>query len=294
MSTKSLVLQLQELSSSNDTEITELLRKALLVASKLGLEPLKNWANQELQGYGSTDIPNYRKVQAELKARNPVHGLISYIISDPELMAAVCNVSINEPVGSLVELLQADDSFLIVPLDPEQSALLMGLQDSNVKLEPTRTIGRNQVAGILDAVRTTILEWALKLEADGVSGEGMVFSSEEKAKAQASIRIENFQGILGDVSHSTVTQNQTMDIQKGDFEGLRKCLADEGVSPRDIEALEAAIKVDPPPSSGNQFGKTVSSWIGNMLAKAASGSWQIGVGAAGSLLSNAISAFYGL
>ena len=37
--------------------------------------------------------------------------------------------------------------------------------------------------GIVDSVRTTVLEWALKLEEDGIVDEGLSFSSTEKALA---------------------------------------------------------------------------------------------------------------
>ena len=185
-----LVLQLQQLATDNSTDVTELLRKALLVATKLGLQPFRDWVNQELHGYDDTcDIPEYRHVRTELKVRNPYHGLIPFLIDDEEIMGeimrTVCTVQINEPIGSMVNLMQSDNPHLMVPLLPQQKMFLMRMQDSFAPLEPVRAIGRNQVATILDAVRTKILDWSLQLEADGVMGEGMTFSAEEKQKAQS-------------------------------------------------------------------------------------------------------------
>ena len=64
-------------------------------------------------------------------------------------------------------------------------------------------MGGHKLATVIDAVRTMILNWSLKLEEEGILGEGLSFSEEEKQKAATStqIRIENFQGILGDVAH---------------------------------------------------------------------------------------------
>ena len=45
-----LVIQLQQITADNSTDITELLRKALLVATKLGLKTFRGWVNQELHG----------------------------------------------------------------------------------------------------------------------------------------------------------------------------------------------------------------------------------------------------
>ena len=290
-----LVLQLQQLATDNGTDVTELLRKALLVATKLGLQPFRDWVNQELLGYDDTcDIPEYRHVRTELKVHNPYHGLLPFLIDDEEIMGTVCNVQINDPIGSMINLMQSDNRHLTVPLSPQQKILLMRMQDRPEPLEPVRTVGRNQFASILDAVRTTILEWSLQLEADGVIGEGMTFSAEEKQRAQSSITIENFQGIIGDVSGSTVTQNLQMSVRKGDFTSLRAYLSEHGVDAEDIDDLERAINADPTPTSSASFGGEVSAWVGKMVSKAATGAWQIGIGTAGGFLSKALGAYYGL
>ena len=291
-----LVLQLQQLATDNNTDIMELLRKALLVAAKLGLRPFRDWANQELQGYGTSHVPEYRHVHAELKVDNPYHGLIPFLIDDKEMMEAICNVPIQEPIGSLVDLMEIryeDKGHLRVPMSPQQKLILMRMQDNFVQLEPVRTIGRNQVAAILDAVRTKILNWSLQLEADGVIGEGMTFSAEEKQRAQSSITIENFQGIIGDVSSSTVTQNLNMPVRRGDFASLRAYLSEHRVSAEDIDGLERAIDADPTPASSEPFGDNVSAWIGKMVSKAATGAWQVGLGAASGLLSTVLKAYFG-
>jgi len=45
---------------------------------------------------------------------------------------------------------------------------------------PYTVVQRSQLRGILDAVRTSVLNWSLKLEADGIVGDGMSFSPDEK------------------------------------------------------------------------------------------------------------------
>jgi len=41
-----------------------------------------------------------------------------------------------------------------------------------------------QIAAVFDAVRNRILDWTLKLEAEGILGEGMTFTQKEKEAAQ--------------------------------------------------------------------------------------------------------------
>ena len=66
-----------------------------------------------------------------------------------------------------------------------------------------------------------------------------------------------------------------------------------GVSSEDIKELEKAISEDPTPSSPEDYGQKISGWIGKMVSKAASGAWQIGVGSAGGVLAQALSAYFG-
>ncbi len=124
----------------------------------------------------------------------------------------------------------------------------------------------------------------------------MSFSSEEKQKAASSpsIRIDNFQGVLGDVYQSTVLQNLQMTVNKGDFDSLRKFLQSHGIEDEDIEELQKAIEADPQPKKRESFGARVGEWLGKMTAKAAQGIGQIPFGTAGSLLANAIWNYYGM
>jgi len=84
-----------------------------------------------------------------------------------------------------------------------------------------------------------------------------------------------------------------MSIQTNDFQSLAEFLKAKSVSEEDVSELEKAISDDPKPESPKSFGKRVSGWIGKMISKAASGAWDISVQAAGTVLANAISAFYG-
>ncbi len=65
----SLVQELQRLASSSTSALPELLRKAKLVAFKLGLDDFQKWIDFELEGYKDIkDIPLYRIVHCELRA----------------------------------------------------------------------------------------------------------------------------------------------------------------------------------------------------------------------------------
>lgn len=293
-----IVLQLQELASDSDHDIADLLRKALVVATKLQLHDFKEWVLSELNGYEDLNsLPEYRRIKGDLRAQNPFHGLIPFIINEPEIREVVTKILVHESVSSIQQLVDSRESGSICFFfGPEQEAALMRMQGGFAPLRPVRVVGPNQLISILNAVRTRMLEWALSLEAEGILGDGLSFSEKERKLAMTSktIRIENFQGVLGDVHGGNVSQTNTITVQSGNFSSLANYLRQQGVSPTAITELEQAVLDDPEPKSAQALGAKVSAWIGRMVGLAASGGWEVSVATAGTLLAAAVSKFYGL
>lgn len=95
---------------------------------------------------------------------------------------------------------------------------------------------------------------------------------------------------IGDNNSITITKTK---IKQGDFGDLENLLLKHGVENKDIKELEEIIKSDNPDVEKKRFGDGVSKWIGNMVSKAAQNIWSIGIGAAGSLLAEALNSYYG-
>ena len=298
--TISIVVQLQEMASDSKNHLPDLLRKALLISSKLGLNDFRDWVLSELNGYQVGDnIPDYRIIISQLKVINPYHGYQPFIIEDSELARLVSEVKILESIESLQYLtsVNSNKGVLTFPFPPEQKYSLMQMQSGYVQLEPTRIIGSNQIKSVLEQVRTQLLNWALQLESQGILGDGINFSVEEKTIAtekRSTINIHNFQGLLGDISGGNVSQTMSMTVTSGNFDSLSRYFRQQGVNEEDINSLELAITQDPEETKTGSFGPKVSQWIGRMISKAADGTWNISIGAAGSLLATAIAKFYGI
>lgn len=300
MKQESIVLELQDLASSDSTPLPELLRKSLLVATKLDLEDFRAWIHRELNGYGNgDDIPEYRIVHAQLKVRNPYHGLQPYSMDDARQQSEICTIKVPESVGAMSELMQKGDSGrLYVGLPPSlQNFLARQMQmEFGFALEFVRVIGASQVAAILDCVRTKILEWSLALEKQGVLGIGMRFSVEEKQRAQGNqhINIHSFQGFLGNASESTINQTfSSSSVHKGDIQSLIGALKSAGVPNDDVKELKAAITKDGP-AQGQSLGEKVTQWVGTFVMKAATGGVALAAGATGNHIVKLIQAYYGL
>jgi len=303
MGNESIVLQLQILATEKVNDISDLLRKALLVARKLGLGEFRQWIERELNGYDShVDVPDYRKVRAELRLKNPYNGLIPIYLSDQRYTDVLCNVELRDPIENLqwlVTTLTKEGSYINVPLSHKEEAFLLESQGDFGQLPPVRKLSPNQASMVIDAVRTRILEWSLELESQGILGDGLVFSKEEKAKATLtpSINIHNFQGVLGNVSESSLSQDLTMSVGKGDVEDLIRKLAEQGVQEEDLAELREAIAQESTIAPDGSLGQRTSGWIGRMASKALSGTWAIGktigVGTASKILAEAIMSYYG-
>ncbi len=293
----SIVLELQQLASEKAEDISDLLRKALLVASKLRLTDFQKWIKNELNGYEKDAIPSYRMGRGEIKLKNPYHGLIPVAFGDSEIEDAFCNFEIRQSIGSLEAVLANSEKtgYLTFPLNTQMISYLMQQQDI-AQLPPVRVIDKSKINAILEIVQNTILEWSLKLEDQGILGDGLSFSPDEKERAASNmeIKIENFQGVMGDIVNSSVTQNLAQEIGKGDLTSLNKYLESLRIQPEEINELNKAIKEDHVPENPTEFGEKVNLWIGKMVSKTITGTWNVAASGAGGLLATALAKYYGL
>lgn len=288
-----LIHELQRDAISDNCSLGELLRKSLVVAKKLRITDFELWVGHELNGYPpESTIPKYREVVGRIKAWNPGKGWIPISMQDTEQdkTKSMAYQSVSS-LEALVSDRKGGDLQVIFPSEIEASLM----RRPDVPFPPTLHFGSNQVDSILHAVRNTVLNWACDLENRGILGDDMSFTSEEQqaAKEIQTINIGQFQGVLGNVQQSTVTQNLNMDVRKKDFDSLAAYLQSVGVEDAQITDLKDRINQDPMPQDKDKLGPKVSSWIGEMVGKAAAGGSQLAVGTAGSLLAQAICLYYG-
>lgn len=205
----SLVLDLQAIASDSGQSVPDVLRRAKVVSSKLGLTQVTQWIDHELNGYEDAPVPDYRRVSGVTKVRNPYRGLQPFMIDDEKLQNAITMCHVAQSVASLGQLLSLpEDGHLQFPFSPGQlSAIQTMMRNSGFpEFEVIRLVDRSAIAGMLDSVRNRVLDWALRLEQDGILGESMSFSAADKFKAESTqpIYIQHFTGVLGNVSNSTV------------------------------------------------------------------------------------------
>lgn len=178
----SLVEDLQADALDSSVPIDDLLRKAKVVAEKLGIRDLADWVEHELSGYGPDDeYPEYRKVHGEFQALNPYHGWQPIIFDEPaKAKWAFEPRLLNSPVGEL-EGRSSDNYGVAFTLKPTFKARIIELLESPTDVRCL--LNRSQVLGIPSQVRNKILDWSLRLEKAGVLGDGLSFSQRERERA---------------------------------------------------------------------------------------------------------------
>ncbi|MGA2723003.1 MAG: hypothetical protein ABSG79_11400 [Bryobacteraceae bacterium] len=226
------MVELQRDSLNPAADVSDLLRKALLIANKLSIPDLNIWIENELGGYRDLKgVPPYRIITGQVMAQDNWGRWVPVLFQNTDVLATIATVRLPDPVAEIEALLQRTlrlkecDGNLSVDFSPEQEAIL-GRDSQNGLIRHTRFIRTEDLKGLLDAVRTEILKWSLKLEKDGILGEGMTFSKDEQQKAAAVHYTTNFYGSVGNVAQNSEHFSQTAGI---------------GVQPKDLARLATEL-----------------------------------------------------
>lgn len=289
------------------SDLAELLRKCKLLAARLGSKPLEVWLLWESNGYPKEwPVPEYRIWPLQVFGhfagpfgsgiRNaPIPMDMLSFVSDKQKESYrryQCRDSI-----AAIEALLRDSKKGKVGVTTGNLAIAIGtkLYETQNCVQTWAEFGTGQLVEVLNSVRNRILDFALAVGKESPSAGEIVAESEKIAQARVN-QIFNFTihggspNIVGTTTDSSVSFN----IGTKDFTSLEKFLLEKGADPTDIAELKEAVASDPVPTTPGSFGTKVASWMGRMVAKAASGGWQIGAGAAGKLLADAITRYYGL
>ncbi|MTJ51200.1 hypothetical protein FJR38_00100 [Anabaena sp. UHCC 0253] len=173
------IQDLQQEAYNPSVSVLDLLRKALIVATKLNITELQEWIELELKGYQDQPIPDYRKVAGTIRGWNQYHGWQPIVGHDEYTLAlytTACSPSIRQSISELVALIDSGENGLHLQLSPELESVLIATVDAPIKI----SISSASIKRIVESVRDVILRWSVKLEKDGIIGEGINFTQQEK------------------------------------------------------------------------------------------------------------------
>lgn len=208
-----LVIDLQKDSLNPSITTTNLLRKAMVVSKKLKISDFEQWINHELEGYygSDKDLPSYRIVTGELRGLNPYRGWIpTSFQGNQKIQELVTRRGVFDTIPELEYLIADESKELCLTFNAELEHTLGKMFGFNTKYQ--LFMSKSQFQGILETVRTTILNWSLKLESDGILGDEMMFTYEEKEIASKMNYTVNY--FFGHVTNSQIQQNTANSTQK--------------------------------------------------------------------------------
>lgn len=296
-----LLDEIIDLLADENASLNAALLKTKVLMHTIGHAELAEWVNDELNGYPTEKpVPDYRVVGGRVAGNIQSALMIQQNVNLPtyhlpkKLKNLLENHELREAMSVLQEMASSKPSgSLRMPLSPEIGAQIdkgmdgYWVQKCWVEMQPL------QIKNGISQVRSRLLDFALNLR-DKIGG---VEEKEVKAKAAATDVPGMFHGaVFGDNATVVVGNENKIKVnnQKGDFDALAKLLIAKGVSEGDVAQLRAAVTADEGKVdiAGKSFGPEVKDWMAKMMQKAVNASWQIELGIAGNLLSDALKAYY--
>lgn len=289
-------------------DVPSLLRKALVLASRLRNDYLKAWVAHELNGYPSeADVPPYRRTevisygffadrfigQATLQ--------IPLAVLPSELRERYRNLALQQPINEMVDMLhrsKEQSSPILLPWPP--GALQYAQKVSQLEcIKAWRQLNPSFTAGVIDTVKTRILSMALDLEAaDPTAGEVPSTNLKLSETAVSKIITTHIHGTVQNFSAGGdhVTQSAKLVVRAGDKTALLRALQSVGVSPEEVTALSEAIDADKrdaeQPSTG--LGARVKAWLADLQFKAAQHLGTVSTEVVGGVITQALLLYFGI
>ena len=312
---KYYVNEIIDLLADDSVSLVKPFTQAQIFAKRVGNDDLYNWVLLQLNGYeNGENLPQYRFVRC-------VHNAVlrqGYQLTDPQpfpwisVSEEVRNMFIKyrvpNSITSLESIIEAADQKTMLRQEFDRGLCQMlsndikkqGLSFSvhSVVIE----VAPFELSQVLANIRSKLLELMLELENQYPDLEEKLQSKQiDKQEVIQSITIiMNKYNIktTGDGNNvnmgDKVTQTNNAVINKGDKEALKKFLNENGVSDEDYYQLAEVIDEEANVATTTSYGAKVGAWIQKMVGKAVEGSWQVGIGAAGSILAEGIGKYYGL
>ena len=273
----SLVNELIAKVVDSSTDLSEVLRKARVLASELRSEELGRWAEGELNGYNDEDVlPDYRVSIGSnfgnfVGYRTQGNGLPIALSNLPEdWRERMSKLKLSSGVASLQEMFRSEKNY-----QEEWPADAVALVSKDIYEEMNmvmawKAIPKARIADVLDAVRNRLLSFLLELKVQHPEVETTEVNLQTIPKEDVRLNIVNniFGGHNVFASGETVNQKVEQGVKLGDLVSLLSAFREEQVPEGLLDELSAAISDDKPVGKSG-IGPKVSLWMAKAGEKVA-------------------------
>ncbi|MFW1799509.1 hypothetical protein ACG9YX_05635 [Acinetobacter nematophilus] len=223
----SLLQEIQNDVTNSNVSVSNLLRKCKILAYKLGNEDFKAWVEYELNGYPKDKkfLPNYR-ILKNVYSKGHFSGAFGSGLKNAdvptfnlpkELQESLTTANFFSPIATLENLTTTSAS----TLSQEWGATILAQYGNNmyedyVCMQAWKVIPTSFVIGIVDTIKTKILNFVLEIEMiDKDAGDVAINSNpipQEKINQIFNINITgNVQNLASGNNQSTIDQKNFSD-----------------------------------------------------------------------------------
>ncbi len=248
------------------------LTRAKLIAYKIGDETLKEWIDNEINGYKDPEkLPDYRKIPCELfgviqvpfgeKKKIPIDA--KYL--DDWLNGLVYKMNVVQSVSTLEESIKkAEGIYGYENLPINLVKQFQEMTNSPELIEVTRQIQISQLNHILNITKQKLIDTLLELDKNFPNMENEFEPSKENIEKANTIVTTNIYG--GNVNSNVglgenVNQNQELEISTKNIEKKIEEIRKLGVNDEQIEQIRNIIKNEKDKTS---LSKKLISWSGKI------------------------------
>ena len=283
--------------TQHDVDLTSTLRKAKALTNNLHSPELDECLDRELYGYADPrKVPEYRRFPTANYGNfaGPNEGTAEGLLIPAEDLPREVKEFAEElimldGVGALQAHGAEDDERSwppeLVMAAQEATALKGGL----FLIKAYQPIPASVYPDILEQVRNRLFDFLLDLQSNNPAPEG-------GNQPEAVGRLVNYH-IYG--SHNVIATGEQVNqqvsiVHQDDASSLLEYLREQGVGEEDLQELRDAVSSEPEALPDGNYGAKVGAWLGNMLAKASTGAWEVGLEAASKILPEALNRYYGI
>lgn len=290
--------------SEGKISLTDILIQTKVLAFQLKNDELKTWINNELNGYEDVDtLPSYRTLSCEITGtisngyRRATNYPIPLLGIDEDLKEIIKTINLYQSISAIDSLVkEGKNSKMSINVSADFYQYLSQDFDNGYQIEYARKeISSSQIVQVLTSVKSKLLDFLLELN-EAFGEESIKNLSEGKEKDEVSSLFKsavfgnNTTIIVGDGNSQKVT---IKDVLFKNFDELSRYFESNQMPKESISELATIIDSDNQNIETKEFGDKVKGWVSKTITKAMDGSWTVGLAAAGKVLADGVSRYYG-
>lgn len=257
-------------------DMPRLLRLCLILANKLGHDPLKNWATHELEGYRTGEVPAYRIFDTVVRGRfrNMTGEQVLEIPLQllPKEAHHFAQIKYQSSISETLQLLdgcKGKQATAQYPIDPVVAQAAGKLVVKNaVCVSMWQEFNSIYLAGLIDNIKTKVLSFALEIESQYPDlGDSSKLPPVINGEKVANIFNTTINGTVSNFASGSQNFTQNSGIDAKAVSALLSDLRAAGVPESDVKNLKESLE-KAAPTTKDGLVTQCRTWLTDLAMKA--------------------------